>query len=226
MRYYDPETKVLASLYDLLVAVVDGFPKKNLNAYTKKQKQSLINTLISFSEENAGILSSELYEIIYPYPELSYDKLCDILKNANKKHIATMRHGVMNGLRLQNALTSIQKMRLSRLLMIILCAMKCFSKRANRESKLSPRVLALIGRRSILKILFSEIISNRKSMNIPMRKLKLPSGYRLSFIQAEEIVTVNFSNIYLETQLINYSVSNRWDGSPWCQISELLTAIG
>ena len=90
MRYYDPVTKVLASLYDLLVAVVDGFPKKNLNAYTKKQNQSLINTLISFSEEKAGILSSELYEIIYPYPELSYDKLCDILKNANKEHLESM----------------------------------------------------------------------------------------------------------------------------------------
>ena len=46
------------------------------------------------------------------------------------------------------------------------------------------------------------------------------SGYRLSFIQAEEIVTVDFSNIHLETQLINYSVSNRWNGSPWYQISE------
>ena len=43
MRHYDPKINMLAGLYDLLVAVVDGFPGKDFTAYTKKQKKYLIS---------------------------------------------------------------------------------------------------------------------------------------------------------------------------------------
>ena len=51
MKYYNTEINMLAGLYDLLVVNADGFPDKELATYTKKQKQHLINNLISFTEE-------------------------------------------------------------------------------------------------------------------------------------------------------------------------------
>lgn len=228
MRYYNPETKVLANLYDLLVAVVDGFPKKNLNAYTKKQKQSLINTLISFSEENAGILSSELYEIIYPYPELSYDKICDILKNANKEHLESMTARCDEWTAFAKRFDKLTEEALRRFIddYIIyheMCLVNGKTGKASfcpMQSNSYRQVLHL--ENPVFNDNFKPEIYEHTDAEIEITN----SGYRLSFIQAEEIVTVDFSNIHLETQLINYSVSNRWNGSPWYQISESLTAIG
>jgi hypothetical protein len=86
MKYYDPEIKALSSLYDLLSAVVEGFPDKGYEQYTKKQKQRMINNLITFSDENGPRLSDETNEIVYPYPEFSYDKLREILQSAHNKY--------------------------------------------------------------------------------------------------------------------------------------------
>ncbi len=228
MRYYDPETKVLASLYDLLVAVVDGFPEKNLNAYTKKQKQSLINTLISFSEENAGILSPELNEIIYPYPELSYDKLCDTLITANKKHIATMRARRDEWTLFAKRFDEHTEDALIQIIDdCIMCNEMFLVKGKTGQASFSPACFNSYRQTLHLENpVFSDNFKPETYEHTDAEIEVTNSGYRLSFIQTEEIVTVDFSNIYLETQLINYSVSNRRDGSPWCQISESLTALG
>lgn len=50
----------------------------------------------------------------------------------------------------------------------------------------------------------------------------LDNGYRLFFVQLNEIITVDFSDVCLETQLLDYSAVN---GSPWSRISDSLTAL-
>ncbi len=228
MRHYDPETNMLAGLYDLLVAVVDGFPDKDFSTYTKKQKKCLINNLINFKEENAGMLSPGMNELIYPYPELSYKKLCDTLKTADKKHMESMKARRDEWIAFSKRFDKLTEEALARFIDDYIVYHEMFLvKGQTGEASFSPAHSNAY--RQTLRLenpVFSENFNPEIYETSDAEIDIINNGYRLSFVQAGEIITVDFSNLCLETQLINYSVSNRWDGSPWCQISESLTALG
>ena len=86
--------------------------------------------------------------------------------------------------------------------------------------------LRLTVRHYVWRIRFSAIISIRIfNVFIHAEIDQLNQGYRISIVQINEMVTVNFSDNRLETLLFNYSLCNTADGSPWSQIWESLNAM-
>jgi hypothetical protein len=228
MRYYDPEIKALSSLYDLLYTGTDGFPNKDFKAYSKKQQQYIISNLITFSEENKGLLSPETKEIVCPYPQLSFNKLREILKFANKKYMEskTARHDEWSAFakhfdkRTEKALTRFID---DRLIHDSIIAIDDITGTASFNPDYTDAYRQTIHlKNAIFSDNFNAKIYETSDAEIDV----LDDGYCLSFTQTNEIVTVDFSDVYLETQLLNYSTVNMWDGSPWHQISDSLTALG
>lgn len=227
MRYYDPEIKVLSSLYDLLAAVVDGFPDKDLDTYTKKQRQYLINNLINFTEENTGMLSPEINDLIYPYPEWSFDKLRETLKSANKQYIDLTRERRDEWLAFADRFDELTKNALVRSIDNCLLFDLFFLK----DRKTGDILLTNEYTSSYRQLIHLEnpiISDNYDTDNFETTEAEidmLNDGYQLSFIQTGEFVTVDFSDVRLEMQLINYSHGNTWSGSPWQHISDSLNVI-
>ena len=167
-------------------------------------------------------------ELIYPYPELSYNKLCDTLKSANKKHMESMSARRDEWIAFSKRFDKFTEEAIVRFVDDYIVYDEMFLVKGQiGQASFSP--VYSNAYRQTLRLenpVFSENFNSEiyefSDAEIDMSD----NGYRLSFVQAGEIVTVDFSNLNLKTQLINYSVPNMWDGSPWHQISESLTALG
>ncbi|MDR1409277.1 MAG: DUF3878 family protein [Oscillospiraceae bacterium] len=228
MRYYDPEIKALSSLYDLLFSVADGFLDKDFEAYSKKQRQYIINNLITFSDENISLLSDEINEIIYPYPELSFDRLRETLKSANKKHIESMTARYDEWRTFAKRFDKLTEKALTRFIddRLIYDSIITTDEKTGITYFYPDRTNSYRQTIHLLNPVFSDNFNPYIYENTDAEIDMLDNGYRLSFVQANEIITVDFSDVCLETQLLNYSTVTMWDGSPWRQISDSVTAIG
>lgn len=226
MKYYDPEIKALSGLYDLLSAVVEGFPDKEFNQYTKKQKERMISNLIMFSDESGPLLSEEVNGIIYPYPELSFVKLRAKLRAAHDRYIeltSARREEWLAFAKYFDPLTEDALIRDidQRLYFDLFLYMG-----PNGEASFSPQSTSSFRQTIYMENpVFSDNFDPDIHEFIDPEIDQLDLGHRISFVQNNEMVTVNFSDIRLETLLFNYNLCNTADGSPWSQIWDSLNAM-
>ncbi len=227
MKHYDPEIRLLASLYDSLASIVDGFPDKDFETYTKKQKQYLMNELTFFSEQNSEILSSEISELIYPYPNLSFDKLCEILKSAHKKYTDSFSMRQNEWISFAYCFDEFTK----NAIISSLDTHMLFDLILTKHPKTGKLILFNESSNSyrqaiyLVNPVFSDNL-NTDCINVHDAEVEiLNNGYRISCVQGDEIVTIDFDTISLEIILIDYSHQNTWGGSPWNQIKDCFNAI-
>jgi hypothetical protein len=228
MRHYDPEIKALSSLYDLLAVVVDGFPEKEYNAYSKKDREKISKNLVSFSSQNDKLLSSVTKDIINPSPEMQFDRLRDIVKLANTKHMESQAARYEEWIAFAKRFDEPTQKALTRFIEYGLIDDTIITK-----DNMTGEVYFAIDsnyafyqrvylKNAVISDNFKEDVYEEEDAEIDVQD----GGYRLSFVQASEIVTVDFPEVCLETQLLNYSANSMWDGSPWHRIRESLTALG
>ena len=226
MRYYDPEAQALSSLCELLSAVADGFPDKAFNAYAKKQRQAIISNLIEFAEVNACVLTAETAGILNPYPDLRFDDLREILRAASTKNAdctRARRDEWIAFARRFDAPTETALIRYTDNFLINDCIFSVYE--GAESASLMPDHAS--GYRQTLH-LENPIFSGNFNADYEMTDAEieiLENGYRLSFVQMAEVVTVDFSGVCLETQLIDYTSINTGSNSPWQAISDALTAL-
>ena len=226
MKYYEPETKALSGLYDLLSSVAEDFPNKEFKQYINKDKQRIVSKLKSFSGEYNIWLSDNIKEILCPYPELSFDRLREILISAHERYLTLAAKRRDEWMAFTAHFQSSTKEALVRTINQGLSATFYLRiESSGSASFLSESVSSyrqtLYLENPVLSIKYIPQVFEMVDAEID----KHSRGYRISFIQNDDVVYVDFSDIQLETQLLNYASSYTADGSPWSQISDSLHAL-
>lgn len=229
MRYYDLESRALSGLNVLLAAVTDGSPDREFKAYTKKEQQCVIDSLSEFIDKNAALISPEIKNILHPHPELDYDRVREVLRSANKKYHDAYKAWRDEWIAFANHFEGTIKDVLVR----IIDYSGGYSSEFLTYTQKNGAVFFFNYDSAYQQTVYIEnpIFSENFEMEIVITTDAeidvLDSGYRISFPQADQVVTIDFSGVRLETQLFNYATEGmwRWKELPWCQLSGSLSAL-
>lgn len=227
MKYYDSQINLLSDLYCILAGVVDGFPHKDSEKYTKKERKAVINALVEFTAENADLLTPETLNIISPYQDLSFNRLQEKLESAYNRYLdsSQLRRDDWNAFAscfdemIKNALVrSIED--------YLFYDHICFTHyQTGAVSFYNDFHDAYRQTLYFENAIFSDNYCTNDTESTNAEIEMLDDRYRISFIKANEIMDVTFSNVRLETQLVNYASINEWNASPWSIIGDSLNAI-
>lgn len=226
MQHIDPETRSLTNLYTALSAFINGFSDKEWNKYTKKQRQELNRRLIGFTE-NSTTLSSLVNDFTPMTTEKQYCSFRQLIKDANNKYIDYLRLQRDEWIAFAKQFDSQIEGALTR--GIDSCIVYHYGFAINEQTdELELIDVSTNSYRQTIQLINPVFSDNYDSDDIAceMSIGVIDNRYRISFIQRDETVTIDFTDLRLETQLFDYSAIFLVSGSVWVIISDALTALG
>jgi len=226
MKYIDFETRSLSSLYSTLSVFINGFPDTEWDKYSIKQRQELNRRLTEFAE-NETIISSILNNFIPLDNEQQYCVFREKLKNANDKYIDSLRLQREEWIEFAKRFDKPTEEALIRCIDSHIEYHYGFTtdEQTGAMELASDSTNAYCQTIHLINPVFSENYASDDIAN-NMEIDVTDNGYRISFIQREDTVTIDFSDLRLETQLFDYSAIFLIGGSIWAVISDTLTALG
>ena len=225
MKHIDLETKAFSDLYSTLLFGVNDFPEKEWNEYTKKQRLELIQRISDYIENN-DTLSLKSNELLPVADERQFCNLRQKLISANDKYTEFLRLQREKWVLFAGRFDTQTEEAIIRA--IDNSSIYQYGLKTNEQTGALEFSNDTTSSYSQSIYLDNPVFSDNYDRDDIMCDMEIDvsdNGYKISFMQRDELVTIDFTDLRLETQLFDYTATFLFGGSAWLIISEILTVI-